>query len=124
MAKLLNSFSGMPQVDDALLGWENLISLVRIVSNVDVYGAVTSTKTTVSFRGVIQPLSVDALLLKPESQRGYAWLQIHTPKNTTVPLAVGDEIEIDSIIYRVSAKLDYSRNGFIEYHIVDRLANA
>ena len=64
----------------------------------------------------IQPLSARALAVKPEGQRNWQWLQLHT--GTNVDLKNNDRIKIKGTLYKVMAKYDYSRNGFFEFHVV------
>lgn len=77
---------------------------------------VVETVVTVSFRGVIQPLSARQLLLKPEGQRAWSWFWVHADPSLN--------LEVDSVIlyndtqYRVMAKKDYSLYDFVEYELV------
>lgn len=76
-AKPLNQLSGMPQMSAAFSGWQKSITLLRIVQTVSDGGFVTDTPTSVTFQGTIQPLSPKLIVLKPEGQRAWEWLQIH-----------------------------------------------
>lgn len=114
-------FNGMPQMEEAFNSWDFVIELKRIDSAVDEFGRVTNTYRRLRFQGVIQPMSPEALMLKPEAQRGYEWLQIHVGKGKKQPLEVGDVIDVDDVEYRVNARINYTRNGYIEYHCVRRL---
>lgn len=121
MARKLDEYVGMPQLHDALFGWQSRVTLNQITTTIDAFGRPAQKKSAITFQGVIQPLSAEELMLKPEAQRGYEWLQIHVPRGVKEPLTVGDLIEVDSVEYRVNALLNYKRNGYIEYHCVRRL---
>lgn len=125
MAKKINQLSGMPQMSVAFSGWKSTISLVKIVNNI-VDGFNTPTETTVTFKGVIQPLSAENLELKPEAQRGFEWLQIHVEidDNTNfIQLNIGDNILYDGRKYRINGLKDYKLNNYVEYHAMEITQN-
>ncbi len=108
--------SGMPQMGDTLTGWEVPLTLVRIVQNV-VEGELETTETTINFLGVWQPLSAERLELKPEGQRSWEWIWIHT-KSSSLNLETADKVIFNSRRYKVMAKKDYGLNSFVEYELV------
>ncbi len=109
--------SGMPQMRVAFGAWQRRISLVKRVQEV-VEGLVTNIDTPFVLRGTIQPLSPKSIMLKPEGQRAWEWLQIHCLANDTSILQPNDLILWNTLQYKVMASNDYSLNGFIEYHLV------
>ena len=115
----MNNFnfgSGMPQVGDALNGWESPITLVRVREQV-VDGKVTRTENTISFYGTVQPLSPREIELKPEGQRSFTWLQIHCKANATT-LIPGQFIIYAGKRYKITGDNAYDLNGYREYHAV------
>lgn len=100
----------------AFLNWFKRISVVKIVQSV-VDGLVVETETAITFEGVIQPLSPEKIELKPEGQRSWVWLQIHC-KAGSLNLNDNDKIVYNGNRLKVMGKLDYSLNGFVEYHAV------
>lgn len=114
MAATLNNISGMPQMSTVLSGWENTISLKRVVQTISA-GLPVLTTTTISFVGVIQPLNPESISLKAEGQRAWEWLQIHMTAGE--PLNVNDIIVYNDKEFKVMAKRDYTLNGYIEYHV-------
>ena len=116
-AKPLNQLSGMPQLGAAFAGWAQKITLTKrvqiVVNGLTTYG----TPQTITFNGVIQPLSPESIALKPEGQRSWQWLQIHC-LNGTLGLSTDDQIVYNGVIYKVMAVLDYSLNGYVEYHVI------
>lgn len=113
--------SGMPQISAAFAGWMTNISLLKHTESV-VNGFVKSTQNTILFYGTIQPLSPRSLALKPEGQRSWTWLQIHA-RALSLNLIPGDKITWSGDIYKVMELLDYSLNGFVEYHLVKDFQN-
>lgn len=109
--------SGMPQMHAAFSGWIANVRLAKRTQSVDGFGNVTDQDIYISFRGTIQPLSPRQIALKPEGQRSWTWLQIHCLA-TSLDLRPNDRISWNGAIYKVMALLDYSLNGFIEYHLV------
>ena len=116
--KPLNFSSGMPQVSDALNGWENRITLVVRKQTVNEYGRVTTDPQPVTFKGVIQPLNPQQIMLKPEGQRAWQWLQIHAVSGT-LNLNVNDQIVFNNVVYKVMNVSNFDLNGYIEYHAVN-----
>lgn len=116
MAKTLNQINAMPQVSAAFSGWNSLITIVRITQTI-VDGFPVDTENFIYFKGVIQPFSPRQLMLKPEGERAWTWLQIHcvAGKDNIEP---NDKILYNGQRYKVMANNDYSLNGYTEYHAV------
>lgn len=110
----LGQISGAPQMTDTLDGWVQNITL-QVRSQVVDDGLVSYTTRDYSFKGTIQPLSPRAIMLKPEYQRAFSWLQIHIYSNHVL-LDVNDEIIFSGKKYKVMGQYDYRLNGFMEYH--------
>ena len=75
---------------------------------------VVETGTAINFRGVVQPLHGTQLLLKPEGQRAWTWLQIHS--DTSLQLNVDDVVIFKGIQTRIMMRKDTALYGFMEYH--------
>lgn len=118
----LNQLSGMPQMGAAFSGWQKKITLTRIVQQV-VRGIVTDVPTSLTFQGTIQPLNPRLIMLKPEGQRSFTWLQIHAFASS-LNLDDNDRISglpppFDGKNYKIMGVYDYSLNNFIEYHAIE-----
>lgn len=107
----------MPKITSAFNGWQDRIVLLRHSETVDANGFVDDTAQPLSFYGTIQPLKPREIELKPEGQRSFTWLQIHCQTNATT-LIPGDSIKWKGQLYKVMARIDYSLNGYVEYHII------
>lgn len=108
--------SGMPQMSAAFAGWMQKITLLKHVEKV-VDGFVKIEEKPVCFSGTIQPLSARAIMLKPEGQRSWTWLQIHCLA-LSLSLIPGDKFTWNGDIFKIMAQNDYGLNGYIEYHAV------
>lgn len=116
----LKNLNSMPNVDPALQGWFSTISMV-VITQSNVKGLLETTRKTVKFEGVVQPLQAEKIQLKPEGQRSFKWLQIHTVVDN--PLKTDDRIEYGGEKYKIMGKYNYEQNGFIEYHCIEDFQN-
>lgn len=105
----------MPNVSIALGDWLTPLTFDRITQTI-VDHEVVNVSSVISFNGTIQPLSPRQVVLKPEGQRQWIWVQIHAEPETT--LYPHDTISDENHSYRIMAVLDYTPEGFIEYHAV------
>lgn len=108
--------SGMPQMGNTLNGWEIPLTFKRVVQDIK-DGELTTTKTTINFMGVWQPLSSERLELKPEGQRSWEWAWVHA-KSSELNLETADKIIFNNRQYKVMSKKDYGLNSFVEYELV------
>lgn len=115
--KKLNQLSGMPQMGRAFAGWMKKITLQRRVQAIVDDGFQSYVDTDFTFDGVIQPLSPKQIMLKPEGQRAWTWLQVHCFSGN-LNLNTNDQIIYNGDLFKVMAELDYSLNGYIEYHLI------
>ena len=107
----------IPKIQIALNGWESEIVMIKITqSNVD--GEIINAETEINFQGVVQPLTAEALRLKPLESRSWEWLMIHT--RVEVEIATNDLISYKGKKFRVMEEKDYSENGYYEYHLVKK----
>ncbi len=117
----LNQLTGMPKMRAAFAGWKSNITL-RVITQTIVDGLVTVDDKDITFKGTIQPLSPQKTALKPEGQRAWRWLQIHCAEGNK-NLATNDRIVYAGEVYKVMDILDYSLNGYIEYHATQDFQN-
>lgn len=117
MIKKINQLSGMPQIGAAFSGWQTKIALVVITQTI-VDGLTVDTPKTITFNGVVQPLSAKQIALKPEGQRAWAWLQIHCFSGN-LNLKNNDRIKFNERFYKVMGVWDWSLDNYIEYHAVE-----
>lgn len=113
--KTLN-FSGMPQMNTTLIGWEQALELVKVVQSV-IEGDLSTQYINVQFKGVVQPLRDEQLALKPDGQRSWEWIWIHAVAGS-LNLETADKVIFQNKTYKVTSKKDYSLNGYVEYQLV------
>lgn len=113
--KTLN-FSGMPQMNTTLFGWEQALELVKVVQSV-IEGDLSTQYINVQFKGVVQPLRDEQLSLLPEGQRSWEWIWIHAVAGS-LNLETADKVIFQHKTYKVTSKKDYSLNGYVEYQLV------
>ena len=113
----LGSISGMPQISAAFCNWGVPLLLVRISQQI-VNGFVQEYPQEIPFHGVVQPLSPKQLMLKPEGERAWTWLQVHVQASSPVKLTPNDRFMYNCQKYKVMARLDYTANNYVEYHAV------
>lgn len=113
--KTLN-FSGMPQMNTTLFGWEQALELVKVVQSV-IEGDLSTQYINVQFKGVVQPLRDEQLSLLPEGQRSWEWIWIHAVASS-LNLETADKVIFQNKTYKVTSKKDYSLNGYVEYQLV------
>jgi hypothetical protein len=105
----------IPKIRTALSGWQSPITLIKITqTNVD--GDITDSETEITFQGVVQPLTPEALKIKPLEERSWEWLMIHT--KTGAEISTNDLIGYNGKKYKVMFENDYVLNGYYEYHLV------
>lgn len=109
----------MPQMQDALNGWQEKIILLKVSSTIDDDGLAVITKTPLSFLGTIQPLKPTQLQIDESGQRKYEWWQIHTKFKLHLTVGAKDQIQFKGKLYKIMLNSDYSRNGFLEYHLIE-----
>jgi len=114
--KKVNEFTGMPKMVAAFAGWMANINLIVITQQI-VDGFAESNETLVTFKGTIQPLMPEKVQLKPDGQRSWQWIQVHCYESS-LNLVTNDRIVYNDRRYKVMAVLDYSLNGFVEYHCI------
>ena len=95
--------------------WESPIELIKISQSIVDYETV-ETRESINFKGVIQPLTAEALRIKPLEMRSWEWLMIHT--RTSQEIFTNDLIEYKGKEYKVMFEKDYSLNNYYEYHLV------
>jgi hypothetical protein len=97
-----------------MLDWFQPMTFVQVVKRVVGFQAF-ETATAILFRGVIQPLQARRLMLKPEGQRAWTWLWLHS--DPSLRLEVDDVVIYNGVQTRVMALKDYTLYGYVEYEL-------
>lgn len=99
-----------------LSGWLQKITFGVVTKEV-VNFQTREVYVAIPFTGVWQPLDTRKLIMKPEHQRAWTWIQCHS--TTNIGLKLDDIVRYQGVQYRVMALWDYLLNGFYEYHLCE-----
>lgn len=105
----------VPDVSGALQDWYQLLIFTKVAKIVEGF-QVVETPTPINFRGVIQPFTERQLLLKPEGQRAWSWLLMHS--DPVLTLQVDDVAVWNGKQTRVMSRKDFGLYGYVEYQLV------
>ena len=104
----------LPNVTGALVSYYVPMVFELITKTVS-GGEAIETTTPINFRGVMQPLKVTQLMLKPEGQRSWTWFWLHC--DPSLKLRLDDVVIYKGVQTRVMGKKDYSDYGYLEYEL-------
>lgn len=105
----------VPDVSGAMQDWFQPMVFTQVVKQ-NVGYQLVETATDINFRGVIQPLGGRKLMIKPEAQRAWTWLQLHADPSLT--LEVDEVVVYLGVQTRVMKQNDYRIYGYVEYELV------
>lgn len=112
----INEISTMPQMQEAIDGWE-IDVMVNQKRQSMVNGDVVYKNVLVKMCSVIQPLKMSDLELKTPQEREWEWYYLHI-KSTYPQLTVNQQVFIKGNPYKVMKVKDYSLNAFREYEVI------
>lgn len=116
IGKLKTIKANLPTPLVGIQSWKQPIVLQKKTQEVNDYGDIEETLSTINFQGVVQPLDPEEIKLKPEGQWSWSWYRIHTPVG--VSLSTNDVLIYEDHEFKVMAVKDYSDYGYLEYHCV------
>lgn len=113
----LNQAGGgnLPNMGSTLQGWFQPMTFT-LVTQQNIDGILYPSETTVSSRGVRQPMSARQLQIKPEGERAWKWETMHCLPE--VILKTDDVIVFNAVRFRVMQVWDWREYGYREYHLV------
>lgn len=118
----LNQMQGsVPNVSGAMLDWFQQVTFMVVTKTTTAFQVVEAGAAIV-FWGVVQPLTGRKLEIKPEGQRNWNWIWVHS--QIQLPLTTDDVIQYLGIQYRVMGQKDYSLYGYYEYELVEDYTNS
>ena len=114
---LKNTNSALPNMSETIKNWFLNISFEYVTRTMQGAEWVTSEPITINTRGVVRPLSDKDLKILPEGTWAWEWLQIHCLPD--VFLDTNQFVKYDDKTYKVMAKKDYSKYGYIRYTLLE-----
>lgn len=119
MTNSFKKYSNMPKVGSlAISMFSDVLTLVKNRQTMS-EGDVVTVQTKTAFKGAIQPLQAKQIEMKPIGQRAWSWWQIHCVASVK-DVTVNDSIIFQKKTYKVMEVMQYERNGYIEYHVVEQ----
>ena len=113
---LNNSNSALPNMSNTITGWFLNITFDVVERVLDGADWVENTVQTINTKGVVQPPRDKDLQIYPEGTWAWEWLLIHCLPD--VKLNTNQYIKYDGTTYKVMAKKDWSKYGYVRYTIL------
>lgn len=114
---LKNTNSALPNMSETIKSWFLNISFEYVTRTMQGAEWVTSGPITINTRGVVRPPSDKDLKILPEGTWAWEWLQIHCLPD--VFLDTNQFVKYDDKLYKVMAKKDYSKYGYVRYTLLE-----
>ena len=115
--KLNNSNSNLPNMSNTIVGWFLNITFDVVERVLDGADYVNSIVKTINTKGVVQPPRDEDLKILPEGTWSWEWLMLHCLPN--VDIKTNQYIIYDNKTYKVMAKKDFTKYGYIRYMILE-----
>ena len=106
----------LPNVSNAMLDWFQKITFILIKKSV-VNFKLLEERSPYIFMGIVESITPTKLLMKPEGQRQWNYLNIWTLPN--VELKIDDIFSYMGKEYRIERKNDWSVYGYLEFEAVE-----
>ena len=114
---LNNSNSQLPNMSSTITSWFldiSFFTVARVLVGADWQeGQGDELKT----KGVVQPPSNEDLKIMPEGTWSWKWLWVHCLPD--LQLETNQFIYYDNVKYKVMGKRDWSKYGYVEYHLLE-----
>ena len=116
---LKNSNSNLPNMSGTIQGWFLDITFKYVTRVIDEDSAdfAEETEKLIKTKGVVRPPSSKDLKLMPEGAWAWKWLQIHCLPD--VKLDTNQFVIYDGKRYKVMAKNNYSKYGYVRYTLLE-----
>lgn len=113
---LTNANSALPNMSNTITSWFLNITFDVVERDLDGADWVETTIQTINTKGVVQPPRDKDLQIYPEGTWAWEWLLIHCLPD--VQLNTNQYIKYDGTTYKVMAKKDWSKYGYVRYTIL------
>lgn len=117
----IQSFSGLPNMSQTIQSWFQDITFNVVTRGLtndgDGVDWVPESVQTIKTQGVVRPPSDKDLKILPEGTWAWEWLQIHCLPD--VKLETNQYVEYENKRYKVMAKKDWSKYGYVRYTLLE-----
>lgn len=103
-----------PSMAAALWGISETINLAVVRKDVVDHEIVEATSDPIQFKGILQPQTARALLIKPEGQRTWKWWTLWTQYRLELDTMIQDPAGVQ---FRVMKVNDWHNAAFFEYEL-------
>lgn len=115
--KLSNINSALPNMSNTISGWFLNITLSIVERTMQGADWVNTVTRVIKTKGVVQPPRDEDLKILPEGTWSWEWLMLHCLPN--VDIKTNQYIIYDDKTYKVMAKKDYTKYGYIQYTLLE-----
>lgn len=114
---ITNTNTALPNMSSTITGWFLNITFEVIERTLNGADWVETVTQTINTKGVVQPPKDKDLMIYPEGAWAWEWLLIHCLPD--VDLNLNQYIRYDSKVYKVMAKKDFKKYGYIRYTVLE-----
>jgi hypothetical protein len=107
----------IPNMRGALRGWTKKQTVYVITKTVTDH-QIVQTAESIIMSIMVQPLQPEKVNRKPEEQRAWKWFSIVTYSSDR-ELKIDDQIEVNSIRYRIQSVQPWSEAGYRRYEATE-----
>lgn len=114
---LNNTNSQLPNMSSTIISWFLDISFYTVERTMQGAEWIEAQGTELKTKGVVQPPSNEQLKILPEGSWSWQWLWVHCLPD--LQLETNQFIYYDGVKYKVMAKKDWSKYGYVEYQLLE-----
>lgn len=112
-----NINASLPNMSSTITSWFLNLAFETVERVLDGADWTEITIQTINTKGVVQPPRDEDLKIYPEGTWSWEWLLIHCLPD--VQLEVNQYIKYDSTTYKVMAKKDWTKYGYVRYTVLE-----
>lgn len=114
---LTNTNASLPNMSNTISSWFLNITLEVVKRTLDGSDWVETTESVINTKGVVQPPRDEDLKILPEGTWSWEWQMLHCLPN--VQLKTNQYIKYDGVTYKIMAKKDWRKYGYIRYMLLE-----
>lgn len=115
---ITNTNASLPNMSETIKSWFLTITFEIVKRDVgDSADPVVTVEKTITTKGVVQPPRDIDLKILPEGSWAWEWLMLHCLPD--VELNTNQFVRYDNKIYKVMAKKDWQKYGYVRYMLLE-----